>query len=368
MEKRTDKSHALYGADLPTLWRVWRRSRPVAPGRRLLTAGAFGAAAGRLPFSLAERAYVAAKRTAAKRKMQPPIFILGHWRSGTTHLYNVLTRAPQFAYVSPFATALPWDFLLLGRMLEPMLERKLPERRYIDNIPVHGDSPQEDEIALANMSPLSFYHALYFPRDFQRQFDAGIFLDGVSERERARWEDKLLYLYAKLQIAQPARRLLIKNPVYTARVDQLRKLWPDAKFIHIHRNPYKVFVSMRNFYDALFKQFALQPYDHVDIDGVILGTYERMMARLKEHTADLPPERFVEMRFDEFQADPLGQIRSCYDRLGLSGFDAAEPAFRAYLDQVSNYQKNRFDLTAQAAARVRERWHPFIEDWGYSAP
>lgn len=367
MSKSEDRSHPLYGADLGTLVRVRRLGGAPAAGQALRFYGAFAAALGRLPFSLAERAYVAIKRGEVA-DAPAPVFILGHWRSGTTHLYNVLAKAGHFAFVSPFATALPWDFLLLGRMLAPLLAKKLPEHRYIDRIPVRKDSPQEDEIGLANMTPLSFYHALYFPKAFDEFFRRGIFLDGVGEAERAKWACTLRYFYTKLMLAQPGRRLLIKNPVYTARPEQLRAIWPAAKFIHIHRDPLDVFLSMRNFWHALFRQLALQDASGIDIDEVILATYERMMRQLKAGTAGLPPERFIEIGYDDLKRRPVERIAAIYEQLGLAGFEEARPAFERYLEQVRDYRKNDFGRPAEAARKVAARWHDLIVEQGYDLP
>lgn len=366
MAQQRRLSHPLCGANLTTLARVLAANGGIRSGRLPQAAMALGAALGRLPFSLLERGYVAARRGGLD--LEPPIFILGHWRSGTTHLYNVMTRSPAFAFVSPFSTGLPWDFLLMGRALEPLLSRTLPEDRYIDNIPVEADSPQEDEIALANMTALSFYHALYFPERFEEQFDAGIFFDGVPEAEVDGWVRTVRYFYDKLALRQPGRRLLIKNPVYTARVALLRRIWPDAKFVHIHRNPYKVFVSTRNFYDKLFDQFALQPYDHVAVDEVIFRTYARMMDALARDTADMDRPHYVELRFEDFQRDPMGELKGIYDGLELPGFDAAAPDFSAYLDSVRSYRKNSYRFPEDLKGRIGERWRPYIEQWQYSAP
>ena len=71
--------------------------------------------------------------------MPPPLFIVGHWRSGTTHLYNVLSRSPAFGYVPPIATGLPWDMLGLARLLRPLLERALPPERFVDSLPVRPE-------------------------------------------------------------------------------------------------------------------------------------------------------------------------------------------------------------------------------------
>ncbi|MEO8269188.1 MAG: sulfotransferase, partial [Aureliella sp.] len=38
----------------------------------------------------------------------PPIFILGHWRSGTTLLHEMLVGDPQFACPNTFQCFAPW--------------------------------------------------------------------------------------------------------------------------------------------------------------------------------------------------------------------------------------------------------------------
>jgi hypothetical protein len=356
----------LCGADTLTLLRVLARhgfSLQHAPEIAI----ALAASVLRAPFSLAEHLYTLAARQRLGVK-EAPVFILGHWRSGTTHLYNVMSKAHAFGYVSPFATALPWDFLLLGRLLEPVLKKALPEHRFIDSIPVDPDSPQEDEIGLANMTPHSFYHGLYFPRRFEETFNAGVFFDGLTQDEIARWQRLVRYYFDKLSIGQGGRRLLIKNPVYTARVAILRKLWPEAKLIHIHRNPYKIFVSMRNFYAQLFRELALGPYQHVDVDNFILAAYRRMMDAYTKESAGLPPHQLVELSFEDFQKAPMTELKRIYATLNLPGFAEAEPRFARYLDSVREYRKNVYSFPAEAKERVSRHWQTYIERWSYSPP
>ena len=358
--------HPLCGADPLTLARLILR-HGVGPRSAVPLSIALAVSLLKAPASLAEHAVVAARRRGAGMR-EAPVFILGHWRSGTTHLYNVMSKAPHWGFVSPFATALPWDFLLTGRLLRPLLTRALPAHRFIDNIPVRPDSPQEDEIGLANMTLLSFYHALYFPKAFAEIFNAGVFFDGVAPAAIESWTRRLRYYYDKLQIGSSGARLLIKNPVYTARIALLRRIWPDAKFIHIHRNPYQVFISMRNFYKSLFAEFALERYDHIDIDAVILDTYMRMMERFARDAVDIPTGHFVELRYEELQNTPEAALARIYDALGLPGFEAAKGAFSRYLGSVEGYQKNSYVYPSEARERVGERLKPFIERWSYAPP
>lgn len=321
----------------------------------------------RWPFSTYERWQVT-QLPSPQPNPAPPVFIVGHWRSGTTFLYNLLSRSSQFAYVTPIATGLPWDFLTIGKLLKPILERALPKGRFIDRVPVNPDSPQEDEIALASMQPISFYHGLYFPEHFVENFNAGIFFEGCSEPEIEGWRWAMMHFCQKLQLQNPGQQLLIKNPVYTARIQQLRSLWPNAKFIHIYRNPYLVFQSTLNFYNKLFHELSLQRFDQVPIEEIVLSSYPKMMNALFRDTAQLPQQDFVEIQFEMFETNPLPQLQKVYAQLELDGWETAEPAFQRYLKAQKNYRKNHYAFEQRTLERVQTRWQPFIERWNYPPP
>lgn len=358
--------HPLTGSNLRTLTSVLSNSGGVTAGAMPQIAGLLGAVAGRTPMSALERLYTNAKLSSAG-EMPPPVFIVGHWRSGTTHLYNLMVQ-DDFGFVPPVATGLPWDMLLLGRLMKPVIDRALPETRYIDNIPVKPDSPQEDEIALANMSPLSFYHGIYFPKAFDHHVNRGLFFDGCTDEEVREWQDTFTYFMKKLWLQQGRKRLLIKNPVYTSRVDMLHQLYPDALFIHIRRNPYEVFESMRNFYSKLFKQLALQPFDHVDIDEVVLSVYERIMGLIDAHWPQLPEAQRVEIAYENLDENPIAELERVYATLGLEGFEEMQPRFEAYLRSVEGFEKNRFDYSDHSAALVEGRLGSYLSKGGYQRP
>lgn len=350
-----------------TLLSVLARNGFVAPRCLPHAAFALAAAIGRWPFSAVEKVRVGGMMKTAPR-MEPPIFIVGHWRSGTTHLYNLLTRSPRFGYVKPFAAGMPWDMLGLAVLLRPLLERMLPGHRPIDSVAVHAQAPQEDEIALANMVPLSFKHGIYFPKRLRENVERGVFFDGCTCREVEAWQAAFLYFLRKVWLAEGRKRLVVKNPVYTARVALLADLFPGAKFVHIHRNPYIVFESTREFYARMFETYGLQEFRDVDIDGLVLDTYPRMMRTLIEDSARLRPGQFAEIGYDSLVADPLACLRRVYDRLGLGGYREDRPRFDAYLQNISGYQRNAHQFSAARSNRVRAAWGPFIERWGYGLP
>lgn len=358
--------HPLNGSNYGTLASVLANSGGVPLKSMPHVVGLLGAVIGRSPISAAEKIYTKLQLKSSG-DMPPPVFIVGHWRSGTTHLYNLMVQ-DDFGFVPPVATGLPWDMLLLGRLLKPVIDRALPETRYIDNIPVRPDSPQEDEIALANMSPLSFYHGIYFPKAFDHHVSRGLFFDGCTQSEVEEWQDTFTYFMRKLWLQQGHKRLLIKNPVYTSRVEMLHRLYPDALFIHIRRNPYEVFESMRNFYAKLFKQLALQPYDHVDIDEAVLSVYERIMGLIEAQWPSIPEAQRVEIAYENLDENPIGELERVYATLGLPGFNSVRPRFEAYLRSVAGFEKNRFDYSDKSAALVEGRLGAFVEQGGYKRP
>ena len=355
-------AHPLSGARASILRQVLREAGPVSPGKLLPI---WGSIFGRGPVTMLEDQIAKGLRPA--EELEPPIFILGHWRSGTTHLYNVMSLG-GFSYVPPIATGLPAEMLTLGNWLKPFLEKQLPDSRYIDNIPVTPTSPQEDEIAIANLSPLSFYHGIYFPQKFDFFVDRGLFLEGTTEADVAAWEEAFVLFMRKLDRHFGGKRLLIKNPVYTARPAQLLKLFPNAKIIHIHRDPFDVFPSMQNFYRKLFPPLALQPYDHVDIDGQILRIYDRMMRQFTEQTKALRSPQYVEIGYHQLNEDPLGALKTIYETLELPGHEAAEPVFSAYLESIKGYEKNKFRKADATTDRIAEAWAPWLDRWGYEKP
>ena len=365
---RATWNHPLLGANPATLARLFAM-HPVPPSMWPRLAAFLGSALARLPLSWAERAWVAARRDPLP-DMPPPVFVIGHWRSGTTHLYNLLSRDPRFAWPDPIATGLPWDFLLLGRALRPLLERALPESRLIDRVAVDPDSPQEDEIALASMQTLSYYHALYFPRDFGELFERGAFLadPGVTARALRKRTRRFRLYCRKLLLTGRGDTLLVKNPIHTGQVAWVKSVFPDARFVHIHRNPYVVFESTRNFYRKLLPAYSLQPYDPDAVEAFILDAYPRMHERMYADVADLPESRFAEISFDELDERPLECLHRIYARLELGDFDAVRDRFHEHLKRIAGYRKNRHDFPEADLEKVERAWKPWLERWGYGRP
>jgi hypothetical protein len=356
--------HPLCGSNPPTLLKLfWENGLP-ARDRYPQAALALAVSLARWPFSTAERAVFALSQQRAA-PMPDPVFIVGYWRSGTTHLHNVMAQCPAFGYITPLATGMPWDILGLVRSLEPLLEQALPQDRYVDNVAVTPTSPQEDSIPLATMGATSYYHGMYFPQHFEAHFRREVFGAG-GEADVEQWQRLHRYLLQKVSVHQGHRPLLIKNPVYTGYIRHLRQLWPQAKFIHIYRNPYRVFPSARHYFTRLLPELALQDYGDLPIDSLVLESYPFLMEALKTNTADLPPHQFAEVRFEALQRHPLQELKTLFEQLELPNFETAYPYFETYLAGLKDYRQNQYSLDAATIRAIETTWQPYLERWGYS--
>jgi hypothetical protein len=297
---------------------------------------------------------------------QDPVFVLGHYRSGGTYLMNLMTRDPQWGFISTTQAVLP-DMFLLGRPIRAIFRLFLHEKRPMDNVLVSPDSPEEPEHAICNLIPYGFYQGFCFPDRMMDYFRSSVLFEGDASREiHQSWEDAYLEILKACALANDGRQLLIKNPPDTARLPSLLKMFPNAKFIFLYRNPYVMFPSTRNFYTAYIVDWQLRDISDEELDENILTIYEQLMDRYQRDKQLIPEGHLVEVRFEDFEIHPLDELRRIYTLLNLSGFEDSIPTFLDYIDSQKDYQKNRYSLTPKQIERISERWSADIERWGYT--
>ena len=294
----------------------------------------------------------------------PPLFVLGHWRSGTTHLHNLLAIDRRFAFPNNYQVFFPHIFLTAEAVSSRLLELFMPPRRPMDNIEWDMRSPQEDEFALAAATGLSPYLGWAFPRN-RDHYDRYLTFRGVSEHEVVRWKAALVWFLKKLT-GKYGRRLVLKSPPHTCRIRLLLQVFPGAKFVHIHRNPYDVFRSSRLMFRTVFELHRVQRPRAGGLDEWILRQYRVMYDAFFEQRRLIPEGQFHEVGYEDLEKDPVGQIGRAYQALGLPAFDEAEPALRDYVGSIAGYKRNEFaDLPTDVRGRVAESWRPCFEEWRY---
>jgi hypothetical protein len=294
----------------------------------------------------------------------PPLFVLGHWRSGTTHLHNLLALDEQFAFANTYQVVNPYTFLTTEQLNTRRFRALLPDTRPMDNMALSFDAPQEDEFAPCLVCFRSMYPGISFPRRLD-WYERYLTFRGVPKPEVDEWKAAFLWFLRKLTIKNP-RPLVLKSPPHTARIKLLLEMFPEARFVHIHRDPYVVFRSFQHYYDTAGWYTYLQKPDLEGLDDLILRRYTAMYDAYFEEKDMIPPGRLHEVSFAELETDPLGQMALLYERLELPGFAGFEPTLRAYLQTLGGYKKNRYEgLPPGVQERVFREWRRSFETWGY---
>ncbi len=182
-----------------------------------------------------------------------------------------------------------------------------------------------------------------------------------------RWKEAYKTVLRKATFRAGGRRLLLKNPVNTGRISLLLDLFPDAKFIHIYPNPYVVFCSTLHFYQKMLSLIHLQEVSREEIEADIFLFYTALMRKFWAEKALIPRGNFVEVKFEDMEADPLAELRRIYTTLDLPGFADGTP-FRAYIAAQRDYRKNSYPLGEEIIEKVNRHWKFAVEAWGYAPP
>lgn len=301
----------------------------------------------------------------AHTEIKPPVFILGHWRSGTTHLHELLSQDSQFGFPTTYQASFPKIFLASEAKSAPMLDRIIPRRRPMDNMELAMGSPQEDEFALCSLTQFSPWMAWVFPQH-KENYLKYLTLRNIPKHELESWQASLVWFLKKVQLKDP-RPLLLKSPPHTARIRTLLHLFPGAKFIHIHRHPFDVFKSSRHLFSTIMKWHRLQIDNTNDLDTFVLRQYNEMFDAFFEDWPAIPPEQCVEISFSDLEREPMAQLEKIYSALSLSGFEDSKTNFTAFLEKRSAYKKNNHHpLASEEKSKVADHWKRSFQKWNYS--
>ena len=296
----------------------------------------------------------------------PPVFIIGHWRSGTTLLHEMLMLDERFCCPSTYQCFAPGHFLLTETFLTTALAWIMPSKRPMDNVAAGWHRPQEDEFALVNMGAASPYRRMAFPNTIPAEPTA-LDLETLSAEELGQWKDLLRRFIAMLAI-RDARRPILKSPTHTARMGVLASMFPEAKFLHIVRDPFVVFPSTKRLWNSLHHVQSMQIDSEKNAEEYVFKCFDTMYSAFERDRNHLNAEQLHEIRYEELVANPVASMERAYEKLNLGGFDKVRTAFEEQAESMKGYTTNTYQHDARIVSEISERWQPFIQRYGYKKP
>ena len=315
------------------------------------------------PFVCAEN--LICRNAVKKSAVKSPLFILGHWRSGTTLLYFLLAQDKNFGFVDPLMTFTMNFYHLLGWLFKPTIVAHLHEGRPMDNIKYSMSLPIEEYISFSTMESDSVYPLNFFPQSFLR-YNKNAFIDQFPEKKRDNWKRSYDHFLRKVTALNDGKSLLLKSPDNTARVRFLKETYPDAKFVNIYRDPYTVIRSTMHLYEKMMSHWSLEEIPPEEImENWIIETFKMMYEAYFKEIQDLPQHSLFEIKFEEFEKDPLPILENMYSELNLEGFDNALPSIKSYWDTLHGYQKNKFEYSGKLIKKVNDNLGFYFDHYGY---
>ncbi len=295
---------------------------------------------------------------------KPPIFVLGHWRSGTTLLHELLSLDERHAFPTTYDCFAPNHFLSTRSFITRWFRFLMPQQRPMDNMLAGWGQPQEEEFALLNMGVPNIYRTAAFPNHGPVDIDSLDF-NGYSLEEITDWKTSYMWFLRRIFFRE-RRPLVLKSPPHLGRIKTLLDLFPQARFVHIVRDPSAVFPSTVRLWKSLFETQGVQVPSNDGLEEFVFNIFSRLYDGFERNRSLIPASQYAEVRYEDLSKKPVESLQKIYDELNIADFPKALPAVREYLHSREGYRTNRYIVSAETLAQIKDRWSAYVDRYGYS--
>lgn len=320
----------------------------------------------------------------SSRLLRHPIFIIGHWRTGTTFLHELLSRHPRLTAPNALECFAPNACLLLNERFAKRF-MPLPRFRPMDRVRLRWTSPQEEEFALLNCGLRSIYSRFAFPATHWRTLVPSLaVLDAArgGSNYLGLFESfmKLVALRRWLELDRPRRkrgrslrrealsetRIVFKSPPNSWRVGLLAQRFPEAHFVVVTRNPDPVLQSTRDLWVRMGEAQGVEPVPGAtEIPGFVFEEFAAVHTCIEELSKSVAAGRLVEVSYESLRADgdPSPTVSSLLEQLGLDP-RIPEP-IHDFLHRSERYEPNLHAGLGSQAEQAREATREYCSRYGY---
>lgn len=288
-----------------------------------------------------------------------PIFIVGNWRTGSTFLHQLLALDKQFTSPTVYQVSNPDHLLVSKKYYTPIMSKALGDKRPMDNVKIGVNEPQEDEYALLKLCKNTPLENLIFNRTSNTflNSDKGFLPDNIKDFEQA-----IKQLTRKLTLVS-GKRILYKNPFHSLRISFLRTIYPNAKFIHIYRNPEKVLPSCQHMWSIVGSQNILKNKWFPPTIEELAILYKKIITTIRNEFQSLKANQAYELKFEDFEKSPVKHIKQIYGQLQLTFTSEYEQSLIEYCNNLSDYKKNRYATPEKENQQINTIFKDVLQEY-----
>ena len=291
-----------------------------------------------------------------------PVFIIGHWRTGSTFLHQLISIDQNFVVPTVFHASVPDSFLVSRKYYEPIMSKMIGKKRPMDNVKLGFDEPQEDEYALMKLTLDSPLFKLIFP-DNPNYFLNG-YDDFLPDEDLEVWKTELFNFCKKLDFST-GKQIVFKNPFHSMRIPLLVDMFPDARFIHIYRNPYDVIPSTVNMWNITGRQNILKGKYKEPVISDVITFFGKFINKLQNDLYNLPMKMWCEVKFEDLDQNPQAEIRKIYNHFGWQFSDVFEEKLKSFLVGLKDYKKNSYSITDNDKHQIQQLLEQYSTKYKY---
>ena len=298
------------------------------------------------------------------QEIREPLFIVGLPRSGTTLLHILLAADP--AHRAP----LTWEVMSPSPPTSKDRDQRI--RQAARNLAMlHWLAPTFESVHATGAELPQECVSLMSPTFMSDQFDT--MYNVPSYREWFFNQDlRPAYEFHRrslqhLQFRKSAERWVLKAPAHMFAAPTLLSIYPDARFVQIHRDPIEAVASVSSLVTILRRVFS-DDVDPIQIGRDAMSYWAQALKPFLRVRDQLPAERVRDLRYDDVRRDPIGAARGVYQHFGWSLSREIEQRMRAVLTRQSSQTNSvhRYD-TAYFRLDGMNGFADYCERFGFSS-
>lgn len=292
-----------------------------------------------------------------------PIVILGLPRSGTTFLFNLLSRDSQFQHLrnwETFVSPVPFEHRLtkyidfrrlIGTLLVSAQSLLAPQLKTIHEFTLDG--PEECTPILMQ----TFLTQALDPMFAESRF--GEHLNSANFDEAYSYHKKFLQT---LQFQKNRKPWLLKSPDHIAGIQSLLKTYPQAQFVHLYRDPSDSVASWASL-NAAFRGIWLEKIDHDQLGHQTLARLSFDMNKFIDFRKNHPTCPIHDVFYENLTSDPIAAVKSMYKQFKLKLTKETEYEMTSFLSrQHTSKSSHKYSLEMFGLNRdaVRSKFENYI--------
>jgi omega-hydroxy-beta-dihydromenaquinone-9 sulfotransferase len=300
--------------------------------------------------------------------LKDPVFILGHYRSGTTYLQKLMVSNQRFGYLTNYDALFPNTNLLFGRKMQSVFQFLINSFKirnpFFNNIVDLSEAGEEDDYLMNKASAYSAYWGFVFPKRWRQwlngspQFKSQNYCNG--------WKNEYLKTIRYATFKNKGKQLVLKSPPNTERISHLLEIFPQAKFVYIYRNPFHMYYSIRNMWKrAILKYYSVQQISDADLDEIIFEHFIYLIEQYENDKKLIPEGNLIEISYEELKADPFSVIQKIYSKLSIPDFELTADNLKMQIEKEKDYRNFQYGYNDITFKKIKERWGKYILQWNY---